>query len=146
MENIIKLKCGNIDISPHQKHWEKFEQNNTSVALNVLFVSHKNEEIKLAYKLKYNNMGKNQVIFLMVNDKAKKCYYFDVKNLLELCSSEWLRSKKAAMINNDNCFQNASNNALNYQNIENKPQRMLKIKPYISKYNWEGIEFPVRTK
>ena len=23
---------------------------------------------------------------------------------------------------------------------------MSKIKPYISKYNWEGIEFPVRPK
>ena len=32
-------------------------------------------------------MRKNQVVFLMVNDKAKRCYYFDVKNLLELYSS-----------------------------------------------------------
>ena len=65
----------------------KIEQNNTSVTLNVLFVSHKNEEIKITYKLKYNNMRKNQVVFLMVNDKAKRCYYFDVRNLLELYSS-----------------------------------------------------------
>ena len=87
LENILKLKWGNIDFSSHQKHWEKFEQNNTSVTLNVLFVSHKNEEIKITYKQKYNNMRKNQVVFLMVNDKAKRCYYFDVKNLLELYSS-----------------------------------------------------------
>ena len=87
LENILKLKWGNIDFSSHQKHWEKFEQNNTSVTLNVLFVSHKNEEIKITYKQKYNNMRKNQVVFLMVNDKAKRCYYFDVRNLLELYSS-----------------------------------------------------------
>ena len=87
LENILKLKWGNIDFSSHQKHWEKFEHNNTSVTLNVLFVSHKNEEIKITYKQKYNNMRKNQVVFLMVNDKAKRCYYFDVKNLLELYSS-----------------------------------------------------------
>ena len=91
-------------------------------------------------------MQKNQVIFLMVIDKAKKCYYFDVKNLLELYFSKWLRSKKATIINNDNFFQNALKDALKYQNIENKPQRILKIKPYFSKYNWEGIEFPAGTK
>ena len=91
-------------------------------------------------------MQKNQVIFLMVIDKAKKCYYFDVKNLLELYSSKWLRSKKATIINNDNFFQNALKDALKYQNIENKPQRILKIKPYFSKYNWEGIEFPAGTE
>ena len=78
----------------------------------------------------------------MINDKAERCYYFAVKNLLELNSSEWLRSKKAEITNNNNCFQNALNDALNYQNIERYPQRISKIKPYISMYNWEGIEFP----
>ena len=46
----------------------------------------------------------------------------------------------------DNCFQDALNDALNYQNIENNPQRMSKNKPYISKYNWEGINFPAEPK
>ena len=78
----------------------------------------------------------------MINDKAERCYYFAVKNLLELNSSEWLRSKKAEITNTNNCFQNALNDALNYQNIERYPQRISKIKPYISMYNWEGIEFP----
>ena len=64
----------------------------------------------------------------------------------ELYSSEWLRCKKAAIINDDNDFQNALNNALNYQNIETHPERIWKIKPCISKYNWEGIEFPVGPK
>ena len=45
-------------------------------------------------------------------------YYFAVKNLSELYSLGWLRSKKEAIINNDNNFQNALHNALNYQNIE----------------------------
>ena len=30
-------------------------------------------------------------------------YYFAVKNKLELYSSEWLRNKKEAIINGDNC-------------------------------------------
>ena len=59
----------------------------------------------------------------------------------ELYSLGWLRSKKEAIINGDNDFQNALYDALNYQNIERDPQRILKLKPYINKYNWEGIEF-----
>ena len=77
----------------------------------------------------------------MINDKAKNCYYFALQDLLELYSSEWLRCKKTAIINGDSDFQNALGDALNYQNIETHPERISKIKPYISKYNWEGIEF-----
>ena len=38
------------------------------------------------------------------------------------------------------------NDALNYQNIETHPERISKLKPYINRYNWEGIDFPVGTK
>ena len=79
-----KLKRVDIDLLSHQRDWENFEQNNTSIALNVLFVSYNSEEIKLAYKFRYNNKHKNHVILLMINDKAKNCYYFAVKNLSEL--------------------------------------------------------------
>ena len=41
-----------------------------------------------------------------------KSYYFAVKNLLN--SSQWLKSKKKAMIYNDNTFQNALNDALDH--------------------------------
>ena len=50
----------------------------------------------------------------MINDRAERSYYFAVKNLLELNSSEWLGSKKTETTNNNNCFQNALNDALNY--------------------------------
>ena len=127
----------------HQIDWEKFEQNNTLIALNVLFVSYNSEEIKLAYKSNYNK-HKNQIILLMINNKANNCYYFAVKNFSELYSLRWLRSKKKAIINGDNNFQNALDDALNYQNIERDPQRISKLKPYINKYNWEGIELTKR--
>ena len=78
----------------------------------------------------------------MINDEAKNCSYFAVKKLSELYSLGWLRGKKEAIINADNCFQNALNDALNHQSIERDPKRISKIKNYISKYNWEGIEFP----
>ena len=66
--------------------------------------------------------------------------------MFELYSSQWLKTKKERIINNDNTFQNASDDTLSYQNIERNPQRITKIKPYISKYNWEGIEFPAGPK
>ena len=31
---------------------------------------------------------------------------------------------------------------LNYEEIEKDPQRITKIKPFINKYNWEGINYP----
>ena len=82
----------------------------------------------------------------MINDDGNNCYYFAVKNLSELYSLGWLICKKEAIINGDNNFQNALDDALNYQNIERDPQRISKLKPYINKYNWEGIEFPAGPK
>ena len=135
-----------IDLSSHQTDWEEFEQNNTLIALNVLFVSYNSEEIKLACKSRYNNKRKDQVILLMINDEAKSYHYFAVKHQSELNSLKWLRGKKEAIINDDKAFQNALNNALNYQTIKTHPERISKIKSYIIKYNWEGIEFLVGPK
>ena len=82
----------------------------------------------------------------MINDESNKRYHFAVKNLSELKSLGWLRGKKEAIINNDNSFQNALDDALNYQTIKTNPERISKLKPYINKYNWEGIEFPAGPK
>ena len=82
----------------------------------------------------------------MINDGGNNYYYFAVKKLSELNSSGQLRSKKEAIINGNNDFQDALNDVLNYQNIETHPKRISKLKPYINKYNWGGIEFPARPK
>ena len=68
-------------------------------------------------------------------------YYFAVKNLSELNSLGWLWGKIEAIVRGDINFEDALDDALNYQNIEKDPQRISKLKPYINKYNWEGIEF-----
>ena len=142
MKKIEKLKRVDIDLSSHQRNWEKFEQENNSIALNVLFVSYNSEEIKLAYKSNHIK-HKNQVILLMINDDAYNCYYyFAVKYLSELNSSGWLKSKNKTIISGDNDFENALDDALNYQNIKTNPERISKLKPYINKYNWKGIKFP----
>ena len=92
-KKILKLESVVTDCSSHHRDWEEFEQNNTSVALNVLFSLYDREEIQLAYKSNYNKR-KNQVILLMIYDEAKNCYYFSVKNFSELYSFGWLRSKR----------------------------------------------------
>ena len=45
-----------------------FESNNNSVALNILYVTYNTEEIRLAYKSKYDLKRENQVIYLMITD------------------------------------------------------------------------------
>ena len=62
-------------------------------------------------------------------------------------SPEWILNKRATMNpkNNDNkCFQYSITVALNHQKIENHPERMSNIKPFIDKYNWKGIDFLAR--
>ena len=54
--------------------------------------------------------------------------------------------KNEAIINGDNGFQNTLDDALNYQTIETHSERISKLKPYINKYNWEGIDFPAGSK
>ena len=41
----------------------------------------------------------------MINDDDEKYHYFAVKSKLELYSSEWLKSKKESITNEDNYFQ-----------------------------------------
>ena len=71
----------------------------------------------------------------------------------ELNSSGWLRAKKEAIINNnnnstdnDNNFEDALDDALNYQTIKKNPGGISNLKHYINKYNWKEINFPAGPK
>ena len=96
----------------------------------------------LLYESERNFKREHNVVLLTINDDDEKYYYFVVKSKLELYSSEWLRSKKETIINGDNYFQNALNDALDYQRIKKDQQKISQIKPYISQYNWKHIESP----
>ena len=50
------------------------------------------------------------------------------------------------MSKSSNDFQNALDDALNYQAIKTNPERISKLKPYINKYNWKEIDFPAGPK
>ena len=57
------------------KRLEKFEQNNKSIALNILYVPYNTKEVRLAYQSKYNNKHDIQVTLLMIMDDEKWHYH-----------------------------------------------------------------------
>ena len=64
-------------------------------------------------------------------------------------SLKWLKNKKGTINpknNDDKCFQYVITVALNYQSIKNDPERLTKIKTFISQYNWKEIKFPLHRK
>ena len=69
-----------IDFPSHRKDWKKFESNNKSIALNILYTSYDTEEIRHAHKSKYNVKHKNQVNLLMII-VDEKWHYLVVKEL-----------------------------------------------------------------
>ena len=74
-----------IDFPATLKDWKKLEQNNKTIAFNILFVPYNTKEIRIAYKSKYNHNRDNQVILLMItdgrrSDVVEKCHYLVVKS------------------------------------------------------------------
>ena len=80
---IDQYNSNDIDFPSTSKDWKKFELNNESIALNILYVPHKTRKIHLAYKSKHNLTCKNQVILLMITD-GEKWHYLAVKSLSAL--------------------------------------------------------------
>ena len=74
-ERISKIKpfidqynWNKIDFPSTGTDWRKYESNNKSIALNILYVLHNTEKIRHAFKSKYNLTRENQVILLMITD------------------------------------------------------------------------------
>ena len=68
----------------HQRDWKKFEENNKSISLNILYVSHNTKQIRLAYKSKYNHKCNNQVVLLMITDGEK----WQINDVYQHCLEE----------------------------------------------------------
>ena len=83
----------------HKKDWKKFESNNKSIALNILYVPYNTEKIRHAYK------SRNQVIILMITD-GKKLHYFAGKKLSGLLRG--ITSKHKEDFYCLNCFHSYS--------------------------------------
>ena len=64
-------------------------------------------------------------------------------------SPKWLKDKKSTINpknNNHKCFQYAAALAVNFDNINNHPEKISKIRPFIDQYNWKDIDFPATSK
>ena len=72
-----------IDFPATSKDWKKFEQNNESIAINILYVPHNTRKIHIAYKSRHNLTREKQIILLMITD-GEKWHCLVVKNLSEL--------------------------------------------------------------
>ena len=68
---IDQYNWNDIDFPSTGKDWKKFELNNESIALNILYVPHNTGKIHLAYKSKHNLTREKQVILLMTTDGEK---------------------------------------------------------------------------
>ena len=60
-----------IHLPLHKKYWKKFELNDNSIALNILYVPYNTKKIRHAYKSKYDEKHENKIILLMITDGKK---------------------------------------------------------------------------
>ena len=66
-----------------------------------------------------------------------------------LKSPDWILHKRVTInpkTKGNKCFQYSIAVALNHQEIENHPERISNIKPFIDMYNWKIIDFPTGIK
>ena len=77
---IDQYNWNDIDFPSTGKDWKKFELNNQSIALNILYVPHNTKKIHIAYKSKHNLTRENRIILLMITD-GEKWHYLAVKSL-----------------------------------------------------------------
>ena len=80
---INQYDWGEINFASHANDWKKFELNNKSIALNVLYVPEGQKSIRHAYKSKYNLARENQIILLIISD-GEKWHYLIVRRLSAL--------------------------------------------------------------
>ena len=59
---------------------KKYEKNNKTITLNVLYISHNTKTVSVAYRSEYNNKCKKERILLMITN-GKKHHYLAVTNL-----------------------------------------------------------------
>ena len=139
-----------------------FVSSNDTGEIRTIFVFSDNEEIRLGTETDdiikgrinsfLNNYQKEEIILRngsnFVFESVDLLTYHIHKTSMKrgnsyIKPSEWLINKRAAINpkkKDDKCFQYSITVALNHQNIENHPERISSIEPFIDQHNWEGIE------
>ena len=60
-----------INFPSHKNNWKKFETNNKTITLNILYIPYNSEDIRYAYISKHNSKRENQPVLLTVTDNEK---------------------------------------------------------------------------
>ena len=147
--NFISLKPGSDEtcvMYTRSFNEEIMKGSDTDEIIELLFESFlKIYELNLQEKMKGSDFAFDGVNFL----------YYDLNKTSinrggsYIDSPQWLKNKKSTINpknNDDKCFQYAVTLALNLSSIDNHPERISKIKPFINKYNWKDIDFPAMSK
>ena len=71
---IDKYNWNGIDFPAGMKDCKKFERNNKTIALNILYIPPNTKTINLPYKSKFNRKRENQVVLLMISNGEKRHY------------------------------------------------------------------------
>ena len=90
-----------INFPSQKQDCKKFELNNKSIALNILYVPYNTKEIRCAYQSKYYLNCANQVVLLMIAD-GEKWHYLAIKKLSALLKG--ITSKHDGDLYCLNCF------------------------------------------
>ena len=105
------------------------------------------ESLKKRYQNNLESMKGSDFVFDYVHLLYYKCHKINLnRGGSYIDSPDWIRSKKATInpINkkDNKCFQYDVTVVLNHEEIGKHSERIIKIKSFINKYNWEGINFP----
>ena len=110
----------------------------TDEIIEKLFNSLKNR-----YQNNLQSMRGSEFVFDYVQLLYYKCHKININcGGSYINSPDWIKNKNATI--NPICYNNqyAITIVLNSKEIKKDPQRITKIKPFINKYNWEGINYP----
>ena len=92
-------------------------------------------------------MKGSEFVFDYVDLFYYKCYKINPNHDGSYIESpDWIKNKKATInpVKKDiKCFQHTVKVALNHKEIGKYSERITKIRSFINKYNWEGINFPL---
>ena len=79
---INKCNWKGINFPSEKDDWKKFEKNNVTIVLNVLYPT--NDKIHPAYVSKQNSNCETQVILLMIANREKLWHYLAVKKTISI--------------------------------------------------------------
>ena len=145
----ISLKPGSDEtriMHTRSDNEEFMNDSNTDKVIKLLFESFLQKcEENLQGKMRGSDFEFDGINFLYYNFNKTSIN----RGRSHIDSPKCLKDKKSTINpknNDDKCFQYAVTLALNLDNIDNHPERISKIKPFVNKYNWKDIDFPSTSK